>query len=86
VIRPDRDQNKISLLADLEKIKDGEMPDIRLQGGDIVQVSSSTAKLVPYGIYEFFVTAQVDSRQDSQDQQDFHGAVGTGMTCAAGNR
>jgi hypothetical protein len=54
VIRPDRDQNKISLLADLEKIKDGEMPDIRLQGGDIVQVSSSTAKLVPYGMYQFF--------------------------------
>jgi len=54
VIRPDRDKNKISLLADLEKIKDGEMPDIRLQGGDIVQVSSSNAKLVPYGIYELF--------------------------------
>ena len=56
VIRPDRDQNKISLVADLEKIKDGEMPDIRLQGGDIVQVSSSSAKLVPYGIYELFKT------------------------------
>ena len=54
VIRPDRDQNKISLVADLEKIKDGEMPDIRLQGGDIVQVSSSTTKLVPYGMYQFF--------------------------------
>ena len=30
------------------------MSDIGLQGGDIVQVSSSTAKLVPWGIYEFF--------------------------------
>jgi polysaccharide export outer membrane protein len=54
VIRPNRDGNKRSLVADLEKIKNGEMPDIGLQGGDIVQVSSSTAKLVPYGIYEFF--------------------------------
>ena len=35
---------------------------------------------------ELIVTAQVDSRQDSQDQQDFHGAVGSRMTCAAGNR
>ena len=30
------------------------MSDIGLQGGDIVQVPSSTAKLVPWGIYELF--------------------------------
>ena len=54
VIRPHRDGKKISLAADLEKIKNGEMSDIGLQGGDIVQVSSSTAKLVPWGIYELF--------------------------------
>jgi len=30
------------------------MSDIGLQGGDIVEVSSSTAKLIPYGIYQFF--------------------------------
>ena len=54
VIRPNRDGKKISLAADLDKIKTGEMSDIGLQGGDIVQVSSSTAKLIPYGIYEFF--------------------------------
>jgi polysaccharide biosynthesis/export protein len=53
VIRPNRDGNKLSLVADLEKIKNGDTPDISLQGGDIVQVSSSSAKLVPYGIYEF---------------------------------
>ena len=47
VIRPNRDGKKISLAADLDKIKNGEMSDIGLQGGDIVQVSSSTAKLVP---------------------------------------
>ena len=54
VIRPNRDGKKISLVADLDKIKNGETSDIGLQGGDIVQVSSSTAKLVPYGIYTFF--------------------------------
>ena len=54
VIRPDRDGKKISLVADLDKIKNGETSDIGLQGGDIVQVSSSTAKLVLYGIYQFF--------------------------------
>jgi polysaccharide export outer membrane protein len=54
VSRADREGKKISLAANLEKIKKGEMSDIRLQGGDIVQVSSSSAKLVPYGIYTFF--------------------------------
>ena len=54
VIRPDRDGKKISLVADLDKIKSGDTPDIALRGGDIVQVSSSSAKLVPYGIYQFF--------------------------------
>lgn len=54
VIRSARDGKKISFTADLDKIKNGEMSDIILQGGDIVQVSSSSAKLVPWGIYEFF--------------------------------
>jgi protein involved in polysaccharide export with SLBB domain len=54
VIRPKRDGKNISLAANLDKIKNGEMSDIGLQGGDIVQVSSSTAKLIPYGIYQFF--------------------------------
>ena len=54
VIRSARDGKKISLTADLDKIKNGEMSDISLQGGDIVQVSSSTVKLVPWGIYGLF--------------------------------
>ena len=54
VIRPNRDGKTVSLPANLDKIKKGEMSDIRLQGGDIVQVSSSSVKLVPYGIYELF--------------------------------
>ena len=54
VIRSNRDGKKISLAARLENFKAGEMADIGLQGGDIVQLSSSTAKLVPYGIDHFF--------------------------------
>jgi polysaccharide export outer membrane protein len=54
VIRPNRDGKNFSLTADLEKIKNGEVSDIGLQGGDIVQVPSSIAKLVPYGIYGLF--------------------------------
>ena len=54
VIRSASDTKRISLTVDLDKIKNGEMSDIGLQGGDIVQVSFSTAKVVPWGIYEFF--------------------------------
>jgi polysaccharide biosynthesis/export protein len=54
VIRSARDAKKISLTADLDKIKNGEISDIDLQGGDIVQVPSSSAKLVPWGIYGLF--------------------------------
>jgi len=54
VIRRNRDGKKVSLVADLDKIKNGDTPDIVLQGGDIVQVASSTAKLVPWGIYSLF--------------------------------
>jgi polysaccharide export outer membrane protein len=48
---------KISLQADLNKIKRGEGVDLSLQEGDIIDVSASGAKLVPYGMYHFFSTA-----------------------------
>lgn len=51
VIRSGRDGKKVSLTADLDSIKNGEKSDIGLQGGDIVHVSYSTAKLIPWGIY-----------------------------------
>jgi polysaccharide export outer membrane protein len=56
VIRPDRGGNKTVLLADLEKIKHGDAPDIPLQSGDIIDVAAQTSKLVPYGFYHFFKT------------------------------
>ena len=56
VIRTDRGGSKTFIVADLEKIKRGESKDITLQGGDIVEVSSETSKLIPYGLYRFFST------------------------------
>ena len=56
VIRPDRGGNKTVLLADLEKIKHGDAPDIPLQSGDIIDVAAQTSKLIPYGLYRFFTT------------------------------
>jgi hypothetical protein len=45
--------------VDLEKIKLGESPDVSLQSGDIVEVTSQTSKLIAYGLYKF-VTAIVN--------------------------
>ncbi len=54
VIRTGKEGEKIFFLADLEKIKHGESSDIPVQEGDVIEVSSSTSKLVPYGLYHFF--------------------------------
>src|SRR5438093_5479534 len=47
VIRTDRGGGKSFIVADLRKIKLGESADIALQGGDIVEVSAETSKLIP---------------------------------------
>jgi len=47
---------------------------------------ADAAALECHRIYELKVTAQVASRQDSQDEQDFHGAVGAKVTFAANHR
>jgi polysaccharide export outer membrane protein len=54
VIRAEKKGSKSFIVADVEKIKRGEAADIPLQGGDIVQVSAQTSKLIPYGLYRFF--------------------------------
>jgi polysaccharide export outer membrane protein len=56
VIRTERGGKKTFYKTDLEKIKNGEMQDITLQGGDIVEVASAPGKLVPYSMYRFFST------------------------------
>ncbi|MGE0822310.1 MAG: polysaccharide biosynthesis/export family protein [Candidatus Binatia bacterium] len=56
LIRTGKNGEKISLLVDLEKIKHGDSKDIAVQEGDVIEVSSSTAKLVPYSFYHFVTT------------------------------
>jgi len=53
ITRNGREGKRTFLTADLAKIKNGESPDVSLQGGDIVEVSATTARLVPYGVYQF---------------------------------
>ncbi|MCZ6626115.1 MAG: polysaccharide biosynthesis/export family protein [Deltaproteobacteria bacterium] len=56
IIRAERGGKKGLFFADLEKIKRGDQLDFRLQGGDIIEVSSSTGKVAAYGLYRFFST------------------------------
>jgi hypothetical protein len=54
IIRSGKHGDSITYTVDLEQIKRGEMPDHSVQEGDVIDVVSSKAKLVPYGIYRFF--------------------------------
>jgi polysaccharide export outer membrane protein len=56
VIRAEKGGSKSFIYADLEKIKRGDSPDIPIQGGDIVEVSAQSSKLIAYGLYRFFST------------------------------
>jgi polysaccharide biosynthesis/export protein len=54
VMRTGKEGENILLQADLEKIKRREQSDIPVQGGDVIDVVASSAKLVPYSVYRFF--------------------------------
>jgi len=56
VLRTGKGGEKIFLSADLRKITNGESPDIPVQEGDIIEVTSSTPKLVSYGMFNFLRT------------------------------
>jgi polysaccharide biosynthesis/export protein len=56
VIRAGKDGDKSSFLADLEKIRRGESKDVPVLAGDVIEVSSSTARLVPYSFYHLVTT------------------------------
>lgn len=57
IFRVGKGGEKTSFLIDLNKIKRGESTDLPVQEGDIIDVSASGPKLVPYGIYSLFNTA-----------------------------
>jgi polysaccharide export outer membrane protein len=56
VIRSEKGGKRSFVTAHLGKIKSGEMKDVALQGGDIVEVSATMSRLIPYGVYRFFET------------------------------
>ena len=56
LIRTDNQGRKTSSTANLDAIKAGEQPDLALREGDVVDVTSSSPKLVAYGAYKFFTT------------------------------
>lgn len=56
IIRNERGGRKTIIQSDLEKIRNGQQPDIRLLGGDLVEINATNDKLALYGIYRFFTT------------------------------
>ena len=56
ILRTDKAGTRAFLTADLEKIKNGQQEDIRVQEGDVVELVSSNARLIPYGISRIFMT------------------------------
>jgi len=56
VIRPEKDGTKAVAVLNLEDIKSGDAEDLRLKGGDIVEVTATDGKLVSYGMYKMFST------------------------------
>jgi polysaccharide export outer membrane protein len=56
VVRAAKGGTKTVMIADLEKIKRGDAPDVPLEGGDIVEVLAVNSKLIAYGLYRLFST------------------------------
>ena len=54
LIRTSNRGQRTSFVADLNAIKAGEQPDLALREGDVIDVSSSSPKLIAYGIYTLF--------------------------------
>jgi protein involved in polysaccharide export with SLBB domain len=53
IIRKERDGQETVLVLNLDKVQRGEIRDIAVRDGDVIEVPSSDPKLVPYGIYTF---------------------------------
>ncbi|MPZ78263.1 MAG: hypothetical protein GEU77_17265 [Deltaproteobacteria bacterium] len=54
LIRTNKQGQKSTFVANLDAIKSGAQPDLSLREGDVIDVISSSPKLVAYGIYRFF--------------------------------
>jgi len=56
ILRTEKDGVRTFFFADLEKIKHGEQEDPRVQEGDVIEIASSTTKMIPYAVSRFFST------------------------------
>jgi polysaccharide export outer membrane protein len=56
IVRTQANGKKSLFVANLQDIKEGIQEDIHVQDGDIIEVTGSTAKMVPYGVYQFFTS------------------------------
>jgi polysaccharide biosynthesis/export protein len=56
LIRTNPAGHKSTVIADLAAIKSGANPDLPLREGDVVNVTSSSPKLLAWGFYRFFTT------------------------------
>lgn len=56
IIRTGEQGEKITYVADLEKIKHKESPDVPVEESDVIEVFSSTPKLVSYGMFRVFAS------------------------------
>jgi polysaccharide biosynthesis/export protein len=56
VVSTGKDGETTFVVADLEKITRGESRNIPVQEGDVIEVSSSAAKMIPYGAYSLITT------------------------------
>jgi len=54
LIRTNQQGQKSIFVANLEAIKNGAQPDLPLREGDVIDVLSSSPKLIAYGVYRFF--------------------------------
>jgi polysaccharide biosynthesis/export protein len=56
LIRTNKQGQKSKFVANLEAIKGGAQPDLALREGDVIDVVSSSPKLVAYGLYRLFTS------------------------------
>ena len=54
VLREQTGSDRVVKIVDLDDIEKGRAEDIRLREGDLVIVEAQGAKLVGYGVYQFF--------------------------------
>ena len=56
IVRTQANGKKSLFLANLQDIKQGIQEDIHVHDGDIIEVTGSTTRMVPYGVYQFFTS------------------------------